>query len=94
MDLIILWGRTSMDETTPHMHTQNYSSIYDEKKNKFRHSAKDMFNQKSGSKSFHLDLSERMEKELGFDVESRKQTEDERLPNKSIKLKHLRTKSY
>ena len=44
-----------------------------------------MFN-RADLKSFHLDLSKRMEKEFGFDVgiyENKR--EDERLPNKSIK---------
>ena len=67
------------------MHTKITPVFYDEKKNKFRHSAKDMFN-RADLKSFHLDLSKRMEKEFGFDVgiyENKR--EDERLPNKSIK---------
>ena len=74
-----------MDETTPHMHTKITPVRYDEKKNKFRHSAKDMFN-RADLKSFHKDLSVRLEREFGFDVgvyENKR--EDERLPNKSIK---------
>lgn len=74
-----------MDETTPHMHTKITPVRYDEKKNKYRHSAKDMFN-RADLKSFHKDLSVRLEREFGFDVgvyENKR--EDERLPNKSIK---------
>jgi hypothetical protein len=81
----IVGAYVHLDETTPHMHTKITPVFYDEKKNKFRHSAKDMFN-RADLKSFHLDLSERMEKEFGFDVgiyENKR--EDERLPNKSIK---------
>lgn len=81
----IVGAYVHMDETTPHMHTKITPVLYDEKKNKFRHSAKDMFN-RADLKSFHLDLSKRMEKEFGFDVgiyENKR--EDERLPNKSIK---------
>lgn len=81
----IVGAYVHLDETTPHMHTKITPVRYDEKKNKFRHSAKDMFN-RADLKSFHLDLSERMEKEFGFDVgvyENKR--EDERLPNKSIK---------
>lgn len=73
------------DETTPHMHTKITPVLYDEKKNKFRYSAKDMFN-RADLKSFHKDLSVRLEHEFGFDVgvyENKR--EDERLPNKSIK---------
>lgn len=81
----IVGAYVHMDETTPHMHTKITPVLFDEKKNKFRHSAKDMFN-RADLKSFHLDLSKRMEKEFGFDVgvyENKR--EDERLPNKSIK---------
>lgn len=81
----IVGAYVHMDETTPHMHTKITPVIYDEKKNKHRHSAKDMFN-RTDLKSFHEDLSVRLEREFGFDVgvyENKR--EDERLPNKSIK---------
>lgn len=81
----IVGAYVHMDETTPHMHTKITPVIYDEKKNKHRHSAKDMFN-RADLKSFHKDLSVRLELEFGFDVgvyENKR--EDERLPNKSIK---------
>ena len=81
----IVGAYVHMDETTPHMHTKITPVIYDEKKNKHRHSAKDMFN-RADLKSFHKDLSVRLEREFGFDVgvyENKR--EDERLPNKSIK---------
>lgn len=81
----IVGAYVHMDETTPHMHTKITPVRYDEKKNKFRHSAKDMFN-RADLKSFHKDLSVRLEREFGFDVgvyENKR--EDERLPNKSIK---------
>ncbi len=74
-----------MDETTPHMHTKITPVIYDER-NKYRHSAKDMFN-RTDLKLSHKDLSVRLEREFSFDVgvyENNKR-EDERLPNKSIK---------
>lgn len=81
----IVGAYVHMDETTPHMHTKITPVRYDEKKNKYRHSAKDMFN-RADLKSFHKDLSVRLEREFGFDVgvyENKR--EDERLPNKSIK---------
>ena len=81
----IVGAYVHVDETTPHMHTKITPVIYDEKKNKYRHSAKDMFN-RADLKSFHKDLSVRLEREFGFDVgvyENKR--EDERLPNKSIK---------
>ena len=81
----IVGAYVHMDETTPHMHTKITPVLYDEKKNKFRYSAKDMFN-RADLKSFHKDLSVRLEREFGFDVgvyENKR--EDERLPNKSIK---------
>lgn len=81
----IVGAYVHMDETTPHMHTKITPVRYDEKKNKYRHSAKDMFN-RADLKSFHKDLSVRLEHEFGFDVgvyENKR--EDERLPNKSIK---------
>lgn len=81
----IVGAYVHMDETTPHMHTKITPVLYDEKKNKFRYSAKDMFN-RADLKSFHKDLSVRLEHEFGFDVgvyENKR--EDERLPNKSIK---------
>lgn len=81
----IVGAYVHLDETTPHMHTKITPVIYDEKKNKYRHSAKDMFN-RADLKSFHKDLSVRLEREFGFDVgvyENKR--EDERLPNKSIK---------
>ena len=63
----IVGAYVHMDETTPHMHTKITPVRYDEKKNKFRHSAKDMFN-RADLKSFHKDLSVRLEREFGFDV--------------------------
>ena len=81
----IVGAYVHMDETTPHMHTKITPVLYDEKKNKFRYSAKDMFN-RADLKSFHKDLSVRLEREFVFDVgvyENKR--EDERLPNKSIK---------
>lgn len=81
----IVGAYVHLDETTPHMHTKITPVLYDEKKNKYRHSAKDMFN-RTDLKSFHKDLSVRLEREFGFDVgvyENKR--EDERLPNKSIK---------
>ena len=81
----IVGAYVHMDETTPHMHTKITPVFFDEKKNKVRHSAKDMFN-RADLKSFHKDLSVRLEREFGFDVgvyENKR--EDERLPNKSIK---------
>lgn len=81
----IVGAYVHLDETTPHMHTKITPVFFDEKKNKVRHSAKDMFN-RADLKSFHKDLSVRLEREFGFDVgvyENKR--EDERLPNKSIK---------
>ncbi len=49
-------GRTSMDAKQPHMHTKITQSSMTQKENKYRHSAKDMFN-RIDLKSFHKDLS-------------------------------------
>ena len=77
----IVGAYVHMDETTPHMHTKITPVRYDEKKNKFRYSAKDMFN-RADLKSFHKDLSVRLEHEFGFDVGVyEKKREAERLPN-------------
>lgn len=81
----IVGAYVHLDETTPHMHTKITPVLFDKEKNKHRHSAKDMFN-RADLKSFHKDLSVRLEREFGFDVgvyENKR--EDERLPNKSIK---------
>ena len=75
------------DETTPHMHVKITPVVWDKKKEKFRHSAKDMFD-KGDLAYFHQDLSKRMIKEFGYDVgiigDSVDKAKDERLPNKSI----------
>lgn len=76
-----------MDESTPHMHVKITPVIYDKKKGKYRHSAKDMFDKKDLA-FFHQHLSERMIKEFGYDVgvigDSVDRAKGERLPNKSI----------
>ena len=75
------------DESTPHMHVKITPVIYDKKKGKYRHSAKDMFDKKDLA-FFHQHLSERMIKEFGYDVgvigDSVDRAKGERLPNKSI----------
>ncbi len=55
------------------------------KENKYRHSAKDMFN-RTDLKSFHKDLSVRLEREFGFERGVYETSEKmSALPNKSIK---------
>lgn len=75
------------DESTPHMHVKITPVIWDKKKEKFRHSAKDMFDKKDLA-FFHQHLSERMVQEFGYDVgvigDSVDRAKGERLPNKSI----------
>lgn len=75
------------DESTPHMHVKITPVIYDKKKGKYRHSAKDMFDKKDLA-FFHQHLSERMIKEFGYDVgvigDSVDRAKDERLPNRTI----------
>lgn len=74
-----------MDETTPHMHAKITPVLWDEKKQKFRHSAKDMFH-KGELYEFHQHLSRFMEQEFGFDVGvvDRNKDKSKRVPNKSI----------
>ena len=83
----IVGAYVHMDESTPHMHTKITPVIWDKKKEKFRHSAKDMFD-KGDLAYFHQDLSKRMIQEFGFDVgiigDSVDKAKDERLPNKTI----------
>ncbi len=69
----IVGAYVHMDETNP-THAQNHSSHLWRKENKYRHSAKDMFN-RTDLKSFHKDLSVRLEREFGFDVCVWKQAE-------------------
>lgn len=75
------------DESTPHMHVKITPVIYDKKKGKYRHSAKDMFDKKDLA-FFHQHLSERMIKEFGYDVgvigDSVDRAKGERLPNRTI----------
>lgn len=83
----IVGAYVHMDESTPHMHTKITPVIFDKKKGKYRHSAKDMFD-KGDLAYFHQDLSKRMFQEFGYDVgiigDSVDKAKDERLPNKSI----------
>lgn len=83
----IVGAYVHMDETTPHMHTKIVPLLWDEKKGRYRHSAKDMFD-KGDLAFFHQHLSERMEQVFGFDVgivgDSKDKKKDERLPNKTI----------
>lgn len=74
-----------MDETTPHMHAKITPVLWDEKKGKFRHSAKDMFH-KGELYEFHQHFSRFMEQEFGFDVGvvDRNKDKTKRVPNKSI----------
>lgn len=74
-----------MDETTPHMHAKITPVLWDEKKGKFRHSAKDMFD-KGELYEFHQHLSRFMEQEFGFDVGvvDRNKDKSKAKPNKSI----------
>lgn len=74
-----------MDETTPHMHAKITPVLWDEKKQKFRHSAKDMFH-KGELYEFHQHLSRFMEQEFGFDVGvvDRNKDKSKPKPNKSI----------
>ena len=73
------------DETTPHMHAKITPVLWDEKKGKFRHSAKDMFH-KGELYEFHQHLSRFMEQEFGFDVGvvDRNKDKSKPKPNKSI----------
>lgn len=73
------------DETTPHMHAKITPVLWDEKKQKYRHSAKDMFD-KGELYEFHQHLARRMEQEFGFDVGVVDKGKDKakRLPNKSV----------
>ena len=75
------------DESTPHMHVKITPVIFDNKKGKYRHSAKDMFDKKDLA-FFHQHLSERMFQEFGYDVgvigDSVDRAKGERLPNRTI----------
>lgn len=73
------------DETTPHMHTKITPVIWDKEKQKYRHSAKDMFD-KGELIEFHQHLARRMEQEFGFDVGivDRDKDKSKHKPNKSI----------
>ena len=73
------------DETTPHMHAKITPVIWDREKQKYRHSAKDMFD-KGELYEFHQHLARRMEQEFGFDVGVVDKGKDKakRLPNKSV----------
>lgn len=73
------------DETTPHMHAKVTPVIWDREKQKYRHSAKDMFD-KGELYEFHQHLARRMEQEFGFDVGVVDKGKDKakRLPNKSV----------
>lgn len=73
------------DETTPHIHVKITPVIFDEKKNKYRYSAKEMFN-RADLQTFHPDLSKYLEKVFGRDIGIYlDKKEGERLPNKTIK---------
>lgn len=81
------------DETTPHLHSKITPVIYDPQKGKYRFSAKDMFN-RMDLKSFHQDLSRRMEREFGFDVGIYSdKRESEHVPNRSLKDLKAETKN-
>lgn len=56
-----------MDEMTPHMHFAFVPVTKDEKKDRFKVSAKEVISRKD-LKSFHTDLSQFLEKQLGFEV--------------------------
>ena len=73
------------DESTPHMHAKITPVIWDREKQKYRHSAKDMFD-KGELYEFHQHLARRMEQEFGFDVGVVDKGKDKtkRLPNKSV----------
>lgn len=73
------------DETTPHMHAKITPVIWDREKQKYRHSAKDMFD-KGELYEFHQHLARRMEQEFGFDVGVVDKGKDKvkKLPNKSV----------
>lgn len=81
------------DETTPHMHTKVTPVIWDREKQKYRHSAKDMFD-KGELYEFHQHLARRMEQEFGFDVGVVDKGKDKakKLPNKSIDQLKAETK--
>lgn len=73
------------DESNPHMHAKITPVIWDREKQKYRHSAKDMFD-KGELYEFHQHLARRMEQEFGFDVGVVDKGKDKakRLPNKSV----------
>jgi hypothetical protein len=55
------------DETTPHMHFSFIPVVFDDKKERWKVSAKERLNRLELQK-FHGDLSEHMEKHFGYDV--------------------------
>lgn len=64
----VLSSYVHMDETTPHMHFSFIPVTYDQKKERYKVSAKDVIS-KNHLKGFHKALEHHLSNELGFDVQ-------------------------